>query len=190
MPRIKREIGLNLKPRFPRLVARLANELTSGREFGQPMIDEGRFPRTDALRVNVIWDEWESVPFEERSATILQAYENAEGKEFRERVALASGFTVPEAYESGMLPYQVVPLVRKDDPVTLRQCIDVMVEEGASSLFDAERPQLRFGTCEDAEAAVKRLVARLPGSDMIWAISHEKGQIAQAELDRPCDRDG
>ena len=43
-----------------------------------------------------------------------------------------------------------------------------MIEEGASLLFGADQPQLRFATEEDAEAARKRLGARLPGSEAVW----------------------
>jgi hypothetical protein len=85
--------------------------------------------------------------------------------------------TVPEATESGLLPYEVVAMVRRGDPVTLEQCRQAMIEEGASLLFDPARPRLRFATEEDAAAGVKRLIARLPGSDPVWGVTQEVARV-------------
>src|SRR5947209_1513803 len=159
MPRKKR--GFDEPPRrtVGNLVERLVDELKSNRPSGQPTIEEEEFP-TGKLRVNVIWDEWDRVPLEDRTATILRAYEQAEGPEYRDRIALASGLTVPEAHAAGMLPYQVIAAVRKGDPVTMDQCRKALIDEGASILFGEDSPQLRFATAEDAEAARKRLAQR------------------------------
>src|SRR5687767_3403301 len=97
------------------LAEKLAAELQSGREYGQPFSYEQEF-RTGKLRVNVIWDDWRGIRLPERSATILRAYELAEGSEAKERIALASGLTVLEAHEAGLLPYEVIAAVRKGDP--------------------------------------------------------------------------
>jgi hypothetical protein len=140
------------------------------------MIEEEEFP-TKKLRVNVFWDEWDRIPLEERTATILRAYEVAEGRESRDRIALASGLTVPEAHAAGMLPYQVIAAVRKADPVTRDQCRHALIEEGASTLFGEEQPQLRFSTEEEAEAARRRLVERLPNSEEVWVIIKEVGMV-------------
>src|SRR6266404_1083831 len=112
MPRTRR--GFEEPPRraLGNLVERLVDELKSNRQSGQPVIEEEEFP-TRKLRVNVIWDEWDRVPLEDRTATILRAYEQAEGAEYRDRIALASGLTVSEAHAAGMLPYQVFAAVRK-----------------------------------------------------------------------------
>src|SRR5271155_5060848 len=106
MPR--RRIGVGVRRGAVRntLAERRANELKSNQEFGQPFIYEQEYA-TGKLRVNVIWDEWEGIPLQERSATILRAYELAEGSCYRDRLALASGLTVPEAHASGMLPYEI-----------------------------------------------------------------------------------
>src|SRR5712691_9680799 len=136
MPRKRR--GFEEPPRrtVASLVARLVDDLKSARESGQPLIEEEEFP-AKKLRVNVVWDEWDHVPLEDRTATILRAYEQAEGREYRDRIALASGLTVPEAQAAGMLPYQVIAAVRKGDPVTADQCCQALIEEGASTLFGA-----------------------------------------------------
>ena len=85
--------------------------------------------------MNVIWDAWDRLSHEDRTAAILHAYEKAEGREYRDRIALASGLTIPEAHAAGWLPYQVIAAVRKSDPVTVEQCRKALIDEGASILF-------------------------------------------------------
>ena len=158
------------------LVDRLVEELRKDRKSGQPIIDEREFA-SGKLLVNVIWDEWDHLPLEDRTSVILRAYEQAEGREYRERVALASGLTVPEAHAAGMLPYQILPALRRGDKVTAEQCRQAMIEEGASTLLAADQPQLRFATEEDAEAARNRLVEHIPESEPVWLISREAGSV-------------
>src|SRR5262249_31672516 len=140
MPRKRR--GFEEPPRHTvgSLVERLVDELQSDRQSGQPLIEEDVFP-TGKIRVNVIWDEWDRIPLEDRTATILRAYEQAEGRDYRDRIALTSGLTVPEAHAASMLPYQVIAAVRKGDPVTTDQCRRALIEEGASLLFGEGQPQ-------------------------------------------------
>lgn len=177
MARIKR--GLEAPPRRGRhdLSDALIEELKRNRESGQPIIDEQHFPATNTIRVNVIWDRWDGVSYDDRVATIFDAYREAEGQEACDRIAMAMGLTVPEAYESGLLPFQVLPLIRKDDPVSAEQCRQAMIDEGASLLFAPDKPQLRFATQEEAEACVKRLIQRLPGSEPVWTIAQDVGRI-------------
>jgi hypothetical protein len=178
MPRIIRGREPVARPtRFPGLVEELAQELKSGRESGQPVIDEQHFPRTGKIRASVYWDKWEGVPHEDRADITLRAYEKAEGKEVRDRIALAVGLTIPEATEAGMLSFQVIPLLRKGDPVSLEDCSQAMLEEGASRLTSRGRPELRFATEDEARTSIARLVKRLPGSAPVWAIVQEPGRI-------------
>ncbi len=102
---VRRRIGSEVRTGAIKkdLAEKLATELKNGREFGQPFIYEQEY-RTGKLRVTVIWDDWHGTPLQERSATILRGYEIAEGLTYRDRVALASGLTVPEAHAAGMLP--------------------------------------------------------------------------------------
>src|SRR5437588_8108817 len=116
MPRKKRGIDERLRPVSGDLAARLAEELRHHRESGQPVIDEQEFP-TGQIRVTVIWDDWDRLPLEDRTAVILRAYDLVEGRGYRERIALASGLTVPEAHGAGMLPFQIIPALRKSDAV-------------------------------------------------------------------------
>lgn len=175
MPRKKR--GTEERPHavLGDLAERLADELRKNHPGGQPVIDEQVFP-SGKIRATVIWDAWDHLPLEDRTAIILRAYELTEGSDYRDRVALASGLTFPEAYAAGMLPFQVFPALRKGDAVTAEQCRQAMVDEGASTLFGVNTPQLRFASLDEAEAARHRLVQRLPESEPVWVVTHEVGK--------------
>jgi hypothetical protein len=172
MPRIK--MGFEDQPRKTdtRLVDRLVDELKANRESGQPFIYEQSFS-TGKVRILVIWDDWKDLPLEQRTNIILSAIEQSDGKDYRARVALASGLTVPEGVAAGMLPYQIITARRQGDKVTFEQCWDAMLAEGASQLFGPKVLHLRFPTEEAAEACRKRLIKRLPSSDEIWIVSRE-----------------
>jgi hypothetical protein len=150
----------------------LGEALKGDSNSGQPMVYEQEYS-TGKLRVNVVWDRWAGVRLEDRSATILRAYELAEGLESRDRVALASGLTVPEATAAGMLPFQIIPALRKGDPLTSEEVREAMQSEGASALAGPGTLQLRFATREEAEACRQRLIQRFPGSDDVWLISQD-----------------
>ena len=76
-----------------------------------------------------------------------------------------------------MLPFQIIPAVRSGDPVTLEQCRQAMIDEGASILVSAENPQLRFATEADAESARIRLARRLPSSEPVWVVTQDVGTV-------------
>lgn len=176
MPRNRRDVDDRRRPVETSLADRLADELRHSHESGQPVIDEQVFP-SGKRRVTVVWDAWDHLPLEDRTTVILRAYEAAEGRAAPATIALASGLTVPEAYAAGMLPYQVIPALRCGDAVTVEQCRQAMVEEGGSTLLDAEAPQLRFATEEEAESARRRLARRLPNSEPVWVITREVGKV-------------
>jgi hypothetical protein len=154
------------------LAAQLADELKSDREFGQPLIYEKTF-ETGKARVTVIWDKWDGLPLQERTATILRAYEVVEGASALDRIALASGLTFPEAHAAGMLPFQIIAAIRKSDPVRPDEARRAMIDLGGSTLFKSDTVQLRFATEEEAAGAKKRLVEQFPGSDDVWTIHRE-----------------
>ncbi len=172
MPRIK--MGFEDQPRKTdkKLVDRLVDELKANRESGQPFIYEQAFS-TGKVRILVIWDDWKELPLEQRTNIILSAIEQSDGKDYRAKIALASGLTVPEGVAAGMLPYQIITALRKGDKVTLEQCRQAMLAEGASQLFGPVVLQLRFPTEESADACRKRLIKRLPNSDDIWIVNRE-----------------
>jgi hypothetical protein len=154
------------------LAEKLAAELKTNQDFGQPTVYEQEYS-TKKVRVTVIWDEWADASLEERSAVILKAYELAQGSQGREKIALASGLTVPEAAAAGLLPFQVIPARRESDAVKQDEVEAAMLEQGASKLSRKDGLQLRFATREEAEACIKRLVQKLPASAPIWIISRE-----------------
>jgi hypothetical protein len=154
------------------LAEALTAELKSGREYGQPFIYEQEY-RTGKLRITVVWDEWAGMPLPERTATVLHAYELAEGPAYRDRIALASGLTVPEAHAAGMLSYEIIPALRKGDPLTWEQAKQAMLDEGGSLLFHPLRVKLYLATQEEAEACRQRLIRRFPGSEDVWIINRE-----------------
>jgi hypothetical protein len=158
------------------LAERLAEELRADRASGQPVILEQEFPNGN-LRVTVIWDEWDQQPLESRSSIILRAYELAEGRGQRDKIALASGLTIPEAHAAGMLPFQIIPALREGDAVTADECHQAMIAEGASVLLDPRKPQLRFASEAEAHAARERLQERLLNSRPVWVINEEAGRV-------------
>lgn len=172
MPRKRIEVQSALTATKAGLPEKLASELRSARDFGQPLVYEQVYS-TQRSRVTVIWDEWADASLEERSAIILKAFEMAEGAGGREKIALASGLTVPEAAAAGLLPFRVLPGLRKTDQVKAEQVREAMLEQGASKLNEEDGLQLRFATKEEAEACRKRLVTSLPESEPIWIISRD-----------------
>jgi len=165
---------------FSDLLEALVHELRSKNDSGQPVIHEYHFAKTGKMKATVLWDRWEHVPFEERADLIRRAYLKVESESFVENLALLVGLTFPEAHEAGMLPYQITPLIRKVDPVTLQQCHKTMVLEGASLLFPGGKPELRFATQAEAESARTRLIRQLPGSEPVWTILEEVGLVRTA----------
>jgi hypothetical protein len=186
MPR--RRIGTELRegPVRNELAQKLADELKNDRECGQPFIYEQEY-RTGKLRVTVVWDEWDGMPLQERSATILRAYERAEGTGYVDRIALASGLTVPEAHAAGMLPYEIIAALRQGDPLTADQARQAMLEQGGTPVFNARGVQLRFATRDEAEACRQRLIRRFPGSDDVWIINQEVTAQDFAEVQESAD---
>ncbi|HVA47791.1 MAG TPA: hypothetical protein VNH11_15590 [Pirellulales bacterium] len=150
-------------------------ELREPREIGQPMILERHMELADAVHVYVIWDRFADIPGDQRVATILRAYEQCMGEEFRKRITLATGATVPEAGDLELLPFEVVSALRKPDPNLVDGCREAMLAEGASVLRNPERPELRFETLDDATAAIERLEQRVPGTRwvVVQAVTHD-----------------
>jgi hypothetical protein len=181
MPRIKTGIEDRPRPVSVALSDQLAQELRNGRESGQPIIYEQQFP-TGSLRITVVWDAWEDYSLDQRTDIILRAYEKAEGTAYRDRIALASGLTAPEAHAAGMLPVQIIPALRREDKVTIDDCRKAMIEEGASTLFGNDRLQLRFATTDEAEAARLRLAKRLPESEQVWLITQDVAAFSDAAM--------
>lgn len=80
---------------------------------------------------------------------------------------------MPEAHNFGMLPFSVIPAVRKGDPVDLDDCVAALLADGASKLFPGRKAEHRFTFRGEAEAAVERLTAALPASKDVWVVYQE-----------------
>ncbi len=154
-----------------RLLASLVHELREPQPIGQPIILEEQTPETKTMRVYVIWDLWEECPRELRSDIILDAYGEARGDKIKQEITLVLGVTVPEAADMGLLSYTIEPTKRQLGSPSYDEHIDAMLKAGASVLTDPHRPQLRFASLEDAEAAVEHLQNILPKSK--WLITQE-----------------
>ena len=130
-------------------------------------------PRNGAIHVHVLWDRWKDCRESERSELIHDAYKEVRGADVADKIILAIGLTRPEAVRMGLLPFQLVPRIHKADTLTPKQYARAMIQEGAFANDDSEKPQLRFGSLEEAEACQERLEQRLPGSH--WTIVQDLG---------------
>ncbi len=179
MPRIQSKRKTCAHQGEPDLIAVLARELRDPNPFGQPIIDEEVFAKTNLIRVLVLWDRWSEISEETRTDVIRQAYLQAEGPETADRLVLINGLTFPEAYDDELLPFEVIALVRRDDKYNVTDCSRAMIEQGASILESSVRPRLWFQTLEQAEQCVARLASSLPGSDNVWAITQSLARTGQ-----------
>lgn len=147
-----------------RLLAELKSESST---FGQPLIVETFFD--PGIELRIFWDEWLPLSDADRSTVAIAAYSEQFGDERAGLIGLLETSTYPEAELEGSLPYEVVPLLRKSDPVTREQCEDWMREFGASEAFD--RPRLLFPTEKMAEECYKALRQHHPEAAEVWAVT-------------------
>jgi len=153
-----------------KLLADLTAELRRPKEFGQPRVVIRPMPRGGLRHVYVIWDAWSGCPPEVRGEIVREAFAAARGIEFEQSIALAIPATVPEAVEMDLLRYGVRPEKWGRLAEAVRENVtDALLEEGASVSNQHPRPLLRFNTPVEAEAARRRLEARLP--DVEWEVS-------------------
>lgn len=161
--------------KHPRLTAELAAELRADRAFGQPLILVHKYSRSGLIAVTVIWDKWGSKDGLDRAGVILTSYGRVYGEEEREKVMVPLGYTEPEAVDSGLLPYAVVPLLRKTDPPELWDgCRKAMLDLGASDLWKKGHPRLRLPTEELAQRYADELTKRVPGSEGVWSVTQDR----------------
>lgn len=146
------------------MVSQLVEELKTPRESGQPLIlEDHRHDANGPLRVYVIWDRFENVSDDQRTETILRAYETFDSDYSRDRFGLVTGLTVEEAADVGLLPFQVIPMRKRDDRLSIEDCREAIAKLGASA-GDIDRMKLRFHTVEEAQTAMDALRTILPGS--------------------------
>lgn len=180
MPRIQHDLNFaqEVSATVKRLDDRLVEELRKNNEVGQPVILENTYA-TGRTRVIVIWDEWQNLTQEERSTVIYSAYRKLGAQEPQLQIALSNGLTFPEASAAGMLPYRILPALRKSDQgkVSAERCKEEMIKQGASLLFDPEMPELRFTDELQADLCYARLVQAYPESEQVWMILKDAGRL-------------
>ena len=120
----------------------------------------------------VIWDEWADASLEERSSVTCVPMSKPKGKRPAKRSARQrSDGAGGDGGRDASLPDYHRPAA--SDPVKPEEVNAAMLEQGASELNKEDGLQLRFATKEEAEACLKRLSEKLPGSEPIWIISRD-----------------
>jgi hypothetical protein len=160
-------------PKYAKLVKKLVEELKGDRVGVQPVILEVQIPATGSRHVRVIWDEWERIDDEQRSLIIVEAYTKLEGEEVEEQLTVADGVTPTEALALGLLPFKIVPMRKRDDPIPLEEYRKAQLNEGKTTVLGPKAEELRYPLLEDAEAGMRRLQEALPDSH--WSVVQEVG---------------
>lgn len=151
-----------------RVAEQLAKELAGAQTPNGPVIFEIPFEQQDRIDVLVVWDDWSPFTSTDRSNMILEAY-----KGLNVQVVQALGVTYNEAIEQQLLPYAVVPMIRKSE-ISEEDVKKVMLAEGGFKLASG-KVDLRFPTISLAEQAHKRLADDLPKG--YWSIVQTVGYI-------------
>ena len=141
------------------LLKQLSDELAGRGVESGAVIFEIPLEHADTVDVLVVWQEFEDLRSEDRTALILEAYKQEFGTGAR-TVSQALGVTYQEAMEQNLLPYAVQPMARagEADADTLRQA---MRKAGGIRLPN-EKVVLRFPTMAMAEDAHRQLCDALP----------------------------
>jgi len=148
----------------------LAKELSGQQTLDGPVIFEVPFEQQDRIDVLVVWDAWKPFSSTERSSMILDAYKTVGSKV---QIAQALGVTYQEAIEQQVLPYAVLPMIRRGE-VNEDDVKKAMLAEGGFALSDG-KVDLRFPTMLLAEQAHKRLADTLPKG--YWSIVQTVGYL-------------
>lgn len=170
MPVIRGEIQVSVitAEQRQKVAEQLARELAGEQTPSGPLIFELPFERQDRIDVLVVWDAWSPFSPTDRSNIILEAYKGS-----KVQVAQALGVTYNEAIEQQVLPYAVVPMMRKGE-ISEADVKRAMIAEGGFAL-DNGKVDLRFPTMFLAERAHKRLADAVPKG--YWSIVQTVGYI-------------
>src|SRR5947208_3307345 len=137
--------------RHGEFVAQLVPEFTANGPAPQPLILEERLPDIPSRRLQIIWDAWRDLSYEQRSEVILDAYRQVEGAEAADEVTIATGATAEEALGLGLLPYGVVPSPRTNGKHSPDAYAQAEEQEAAHTVLGHRRNGLRYARLEDAE---------------------------------------
>jgi hypothetical protein len=146
------------------LVARLKSEknIEGPGSPGSPLIFQIPIELSEKYDLLVVWEEWNDVRSDDRTALILDAFEEEKGN-----ISQALGITYAEALEQELLPYQILPNCFFED-VSPEKIKDALLSEGGISLHNGEVVDLRFPTKIMAETAYRNLQKKLPHG--FWSI--------------------
>ena len=111
---------------------------------------------SDRMDVFVVWDSFQNLRSDERTALILEAYHDR-----ADQIVQALGVTRQEASDQCLLPYDVTSLILDDD-IDTNEVNQAKLEEGGFSVSQ-DKVVLRFPTRSMAEAAARRLLAKFRG---------------------------
>ncbi len=93
----------NISPLHHDLLRRLTKEWRDPQEgIKEPIIIEESERQQAPTHLYVIWNEWSSLSQNDRSEIILDAYEQAKGRNFALNVTVAMGLTSQEAQRMGI----------------------------------------------------------------------------------------
>jgi hypothetical protein len=146
----------------------LIDELSGKSSTDGPLIFEIPLEQSDKIDVIVVWNAFDGVRAEDSTGLILDAYTDR-----KVEIALAMGVTYHEAVAQHLLPYTVVPMMKRGqvEPAALNKA---MMEQGGVALSNG-KVELRFPTMAMAEEAHQRLSERLP--EGYWSILETIGQV-------------
>jgi hypothetical protein len=173
MPVIKMDTTTTTTPHPPALRAslltKMKDEFKNSTEHG-PVIFEIPLG-TECFDVLVVWEEWADWSSEERTALILDAYE----EEKREQIAQALGVTYLEALQQQLLPYTIVSTLERNPKMASLVCgndenevkkLMAKIHDSKSASGGIHLPdgkvELRFPT----RAMVDNVLARLKSQDL------------------------
>jgi len=156
------------------LIDKLAGLLTKGQGPRNFMLIEHEMQTTKTLQVTVIWDRWDGVNIGDRSVIITSAYEKA-NRQHGWHITVAIGLTPQEAIDTDLLPFQIITMCRKSDPVSLTELERAMTNVG-DGVFVKKRGGLRFPTFERAHAALQELTNQF--DPKYWSIMQEVSRVA------------
>jgi hypothetical protein len=128
-----------------------------------------------SIHVIVVWDWWEGVSPEDRTAIITEAYERFDesgnlNEPIAPRITVAIGATPADVNQLGLLPYRVEPVIMHGETKDIEKVWKAMWEEGA--IAGTDRPILAFPTRQMADDAYDRLKEKLP--EMGWYQREER----------------
>jgi hypothetical protein len=158
------------------LTRQLAAHIGAPVSLVEPFIVEDRVPQTRSRHVTVIWNAWKNLPRDVRSRIILDAYQSS-NRLHGDTVRVALGLTQQEAFDRGYLPFQIVPMIRKSDPVSPGEIRKALASIGGIHVKVDSARQVRFPSQSHAEEAYRRLAEKIHGP--YWAITQEIAPIGR-----------